>query len=69
MMRLRCDENESSKLTKMEVESWELVLIVGEEKKRSDNTREWVLDGEDYEREKEREEDDSGDYGSANASV
>ena len=39
------------------------------EKKRSDNTREWVLDGEGYERKKEREEDDSGDYGSANASL
>ena len=39
----------------------------GEEEKR--NTREWVQDGEDYERKKEWEEDDSGDYGSANASV
>ncbi len=31
--------------------------------------REWVVDCEDGEREKEREEDDSGDHGSANASV
>ena len=44
-------------MIKMEVESWKLVLIWGE-KKRSDNTREWVLDDEDYEREKERQEDD-----------
>ena len=46
---LRCDENDN---------------LVGEEEKRQHSTREW-LDGEDYEREKEREEDDSGDYGSA----
>ena len=43
-------------------------MLGGEDEKRQ-LMREWVMDCEDGEREEEQEEDDSGDYGSENASV
>eukprot|EP00574_Skeletonema_japonicum_P001054 CAMPEP_0201741880 /NCGR_PEP_ID=MMETSP0593-20130828/47036_1 /ASSEMBLY_ACC=CAM_ASM_000672 /TAXON_ID=267983 /ORGANISM="Skeletonema japonicum, Strain CCMP2506" /LENGTH=402 /DNA_ID=CAMNT_0048236219 /DNA_START=24 /DNA_END=1232 /DNA_ORIENTATION=+ len=59
------DDNEVSKLTKIEVEKLKTCVDLGEEEDKRQRIREWVLDGED-----EREEvDDSGDYSSVNVSA
>lgn len=62
------DDNEVSKLTKIEVEKLKTCVDLGEEEEKRQRIREWVL-GEDDEREKQREEDDSGDYASVNVSA